>query len=548
MDRQIVYPGQVLPETTLLQMTKDAMIGLAKLSAAMLGTSTIANGFAVTPTTPASLQVLAAPGEIYSLQNIDSTAFSSLAADTTHQIVKQGISLDSVTLNCPAPGTSGQSINYLVEVSYQDADANPVLLPYYNSANPSAPYSGLGNNGLTQNTARKGAVIVQVKAGVSAATGSQTTPAPDSGFVGLYVVTVAYGQTTITAGNISQYSAAPLLPSGLLPAHQSGALSYASDTGAANVYAAAYTPAITSLVDGMVLRFKAANANTGASTFNPNGLGAKPIVGGAHAALQGGEIVVNSDVWLQYNSSIGSGSWVMVDSTGGAMQTAPATQSQHAMQLGQAIGRLIGVKVFTASGTYTRSPGVNSALIKLVGGGGAGGGSPATTSAQVSVGAGGCSGSYAEAWITSVPASASVTIGTAGTGVSGGVGGSGGTTSFGSLVSATGGNGGNPAGPSAPPINIGNNNTGATVIGANVFGAVSQMPPISFVSSLNLGYSATSAGGLMGSGGATLNATGNGSNAGGYGGGGSGALSLASSAAQIGGQGSPGICIVYEYA
>jgi hypothetical protein len=62
MDRQIVYLGQILPETSLLQMAKDSMIGLAKLSAALLGTSTMANVFAVTPTGPASLQVVCAPG------------------------------------------------------------------------------------------------------------------------------------------------------------------------------------------------------------------------------------------------------------------------------------------------------------------------------------------------------------------------------------------------------------------------------------------------------------------------------------------------------
>jgi len=116
---------------------------------------------------------------------------------------------------------------------------------------------------------------------------------------------------------------------------------YASDTGSANTYIAAYSPAITQLVDGAVLRFKAANANTGASTFNPNGIGVKPVVGGAHSALQGGEIVANGDAWVQYNSSIGGGSWVLIDNSGGAQQVAPAAQSQHALQLGQ-LGSPVG--------------------------------------------------------------------------------------------------------------------------------------------------------------------------------------------------------------
>ncbi|QCG67354.1 hypothetical protein [Pseudomonas veronii] len=240
MDRQIVYPGQILPETALLQMAKDAMIGSAKLAAAMLGTSTIANGFAVTPTGPASLQIVVAPGEIYAMANVDSLAFSTLPADTTHSILKQGIMLDGVTLSCPAPTTTGQSINYLVQVTYQDQDSTPVLLPYYNSANPALPYSGMGNNGLTQNTSRKGVAIVQVKAGASAATGSQVTPAPDSGYVGLFVATVAYGQTTITSGNITQYAGAPLLPSGVLQSIQGGNTTYALDTGAVNACAATF--------------------------------------------------------------------------------------------------------------------------------------------------------------------------------------------------------------------------------------------------------------------------------------------------------------------
>src|SRR6185312_11458593 len=68
---------------------------------------------------------------------------------------------------------------------------------------------------------------------------------------------------------------------------------YAADTGSANAYAAAYSPAITALTDGMVLRFKAAHTNTAASTFSPNGLTAQPIWGADHAAIGGGEIVTN---------------------------------------------------------------------------------------------------------------------------------------------------------------------------------------------------------------------------------------------------------------
>lgn len=103
--------------------------------------------------------------------------------------------------------------------------------------------------------------------------------------------------------------------------NQAGLGDYALDTGTANAYSATYKPAPLALVDGLVLRFKAARANTGASTFAPSGLPAKPIVGVDHNAIQSGEITVGGDVWVQWNSSIAGGAWVMVASTGMIKQT-----------------------------------------------------------------------------------------------------------------------------------------------------------------------------------------------------------------------------------
>lgn len=211
MERVIIYPGQIPLETDLLQTNKNAMIALSKLAAALLGVSTMVNGLTVVPTGPASLSVSVGPGEIYSLQNIDGTAYSSIAADTAHQIVKQGISLDSRLLACPAPATAGQSVNYLVQASFAETDTGAVVLPYYNASNPATAYSGPNNSGAAQSTLRQGLVSISAKAGVAAATGSQATPAPDAGSVGLYVVTVANGQTTINSGNISVYAGAPII-------------------------------------------------------------------------------------------------------------------------------------------------------------------------------------------------------------------------------------------------------------------------------------------------------------------------------------------------
>lgn len=211
MDRIIVYPSAIPLETDLLSTNKNAMIGAAKLAHTILGDGPWLQGLACTPNSPAALNVLVAQGQIYSLQNIDGTAYSSLAADTTHTILKQGISLNTVTLATPAPATAGFSVNYLVQIAYLDTDGGSTVLPYYNASNPAIAYSGPNNSGTPNNTVRQGVCSVQVKTGIAATTGTQTTPAPDAGYIGAYVVTVANGATTVTAPNITTYSGAPFI-------------------------------------------------------------------------------------------------------------------------------------------------------------------------------------------------------------------------------------------------------------------------------------------------------------------------------------------------
>lgn len=327
MDRQIVYPGAIPLETDLLNTNKNAMIGLSKLAAAILGTSTFLNGLACTPTGPASLQVYVAPGEIYSLQNIDGTAYSSIAADTTHAILKQGISLDQLTLSCPAPITAGQSVNYLIQVAYQDTDSGAVVLPYYNSSNPSQAYAGPANSGATQNTVRKGVCAVSAKAGVAATTGSQTTPAPDAGYIGAFVVTVAYGQTQITAPNISTYAGAPFLPSGglVVGGLQGNACNISAAGGTADAITGSYTPGITALANGMTLYVRASSANaTTTPTFTPNSgsIAAKTIVKGAGAALAAGDIAGGGH-WIELQYDLTLDKWVLLNPATGVSSGIP---------------------------------------------------------------------------------------------------------------------------------------------------------------------------------------------------------------------------------
>lgn len=225
---------------------------------------------------------------------------------------------------------------------------------------------------------------------------------------------------------------------------QSGAPSFALDTGVANTYVCAFLPAITARTEGLPIRFKAKTANTGPSTLN-DGQGVVALVGGAHSALQGGEIAASGDCWVQWNTSIGGGAYILLFCTGAGEQVAPATQSQHAMQLGQAVGRLIGVQVFTASGIYTPTPGTTSVVVEAQGAGGGSGGVQTTASTQVTFSGNGGAGSYGRGRYTAAFSGVTVTVGAgglAGLAAGGTAGGVGGVSSFGALLSAPGGTAG----------------------------------------------------------------------------------------------------------
>ena len=311
MDRQIVFPGAIPLETDLLNTNRFTMIAIAKLAASVMGSNTYLNGLACTASSPASMVINIAPGEIYSLQNIDPTAYSSLPADTIHSILKQGILLSATSFTLVAPSTAGQSINYLIQVGFQDVDSGATVLPYYNASNPSQAYSGPNNSGIAQNTIRSGVCSVSVKTGVSATTGSQATPSPDAGYVGAYVVTVNQGQTTITSTSINLAANAPFLPkNGLVSGIQSNTMNYSADTGTTNNYVTSYFPAVTQLTDGLRLTFKARNNNTAPSTFSPNGLASAPIYTRLGGALTGGEIAQNKIMEVEWNSTLSA--WTLI--------------------------------------------------------------------------------------------------------------------------------------------------------------------------------------------------------------------------------------------
>lgn len=80
-------------------------------------------------------------------------------------------------------------------------------------------------------------------------------------------------------------------------------IDYAVDTGASNAYAIALTPALTANVTGMPIRFKAANANTGASTLNINSLGAATIKKNATTDLAANDIKAGQLVTVIYDGT-----------------------------------------------------------------------------------------------------------------------------------------------------------------------------------------------------------------------------------------------------
>lgn len=79
---------------------------------------------------------------------------------------------------------------------------------------------------------------------------------------------------------------------------------FAVDTGAANAYVTTPAAGLTAtLTAGLMLQFKATNANTGASTLNHAGLGVKNILNIDGSALATGQIPLNAVVQVVYDGT-----------------------------------------------------------------------------------------------------------------------------------------------------------------------------------------------------------------------------------------------------
>lgn len=83
----------------------------------------------------------------------------------------------------------------------------------------------------------------------------------------------------------------------------SAPIDYAIDSGTADAYVIALTPALTAHVAGMPISFKAANANTGASTLVVNGMTAKTIKKRGGLSLGAGDIKVGQIMTVVYDGT-----------------------------------------------------------------------------------------------------------------------------------------------------------------------------------------------------------------------------------------------------
>jgi hypothetical protein len=608
MDRATVFYGQIPLETDLLRAEQFAMTALAKLSEAVLGVSTVVVGFPLTPTSPASLVLNLGAGQVYQQENLEQSAWSSLPVDT-HTVVKQGLQLDATSLTFAPPSTTGFAQCFLVEVAYEDLDGGQTVRPYFNANNPAQPFQGPGNNGQADNTVRKGAVAVQVKAGIAATSGTEVAPTPDAGYAGLWVVTLTAGQSSISAGNIAQYSEAPYILATLpeIPnAVQSAEWIYAGQSaGTTAAFTAALSPAPVTLTQGMKIIVTMAAAPAASATLNLNQLGAAAIKRRGGSLLSGGEWASGDNIGFTWNN----GAWQLdglstTDVTGLTAGTAPeagegigvsgqsvslnfpalteedtinsndlvsfyAVEAEGGQAAGHhykttfgkfaaavtnltaATGRLLAVRTFANPGStiYTPTAGTNKVRVTVVGGGGAGTGCDNLDSSHFQAAPGGGGGGFATSWITSGFSGVTITVGAGGAGQNNGTnnGNGGGQSEFGSFLSASGGQGGTFISPVTGAF-VQGGGSGGQGSGGNVANGMGQQGGNAFGTSNDNMLSGYGGGSYLGFGPSGFaGGTSQGNNGVSPGSGGSGAINQIGNAAKFGGSGANGIVIVEEF-
>ena len=293
-NRSILYDEEQPDPFDFLWQYKDFLAAIGAIELDLTGqTTTMVTGFSPTPTGPPSLSINLTAGRIYQQSVMDSTSYGALASDSSIVQQQGAAPAQSVTLSTVGL-SSGQSMWALVQAQFAQVDVvrtgDPTngVLNYWNSANPTQPFQGPNNDGASQPTERKATVTIQVIYGTPASTGSEVPPNPTNGWVPLYLIDLAFNQTTIVSGQIlvagpsvgsnvpSNYPGAPFL-AGLLNSHHNGAAGQAPQIKLASevqgTLPLSNLPASSTSGGGLgVLKLNAGNPNGNvAGNFNVNG-------------------------------------------------------------------------------------------------------------------------------------------------------------------------------------------------------------------------------------------------------------------------------------
>jgi hypothetical protein len=131
-----------------------------------------------------------------------------------------------------------------------------------------------------------------------------------------------------------------------------GKVNYAVDTGAADAYLVSLPHAPASYTDGLHVRFKPTNTNTGAATINVNSLGAKSIKKINGDALSAGDLTANGTVDIYYNSTTGF-FYLSSAASAGASATEAAASSTAASSSASAAATSASAAAASASSAST---------------------------------------------------------------------------------------------------------------------------------------------------------------------------------------------------
>ena len=357
MDRTLFWDQNQSRTFDYVEGDHDVLYALANLTQDILGgTTTMISGLAASQTATPSLTINLAQGRIYQSAAADATANGAIPQDLT-SIFQQGNAVaQTVTLSTTGIG-AGQSRWSLVQAQFAQADSirandpNGGLLYFYNSANPSSPFEGPNNDGLTTPTVRQGLVSIGVITGAAATTGSEVPPSPTSGWVPLYLIDLTYGQTTIINSQIlvagpsvgtnvpSNYTQAPFL-AGLLNEHHKGIAGYAPQIDLTaevkNILPLTNLPASNTSGGGLsVTKLNAGNPN-GSVAGNANVNGASDFCFDTtnkilYVCTTTG--TTSTAVWVAAGSTGVADSFVAISTTGGTVSLTSAQSNTQVIEL-----------------------------------------------------------------------------------------------------------------------------------------------------------------------------------------------------------------------